>query len=266
MSVNIKIIKKIIIWIFILIAITIIRFFSKSDFNISRFHLFIETAVLVFAIAFITVPVAYFAMYFLRGKSYKIEIPIILFAVLCTTITGNIIGHYIAEFLRGNDSNWVTFYNQLIFNILLVAALAVITVIIEDITMRKKELEIDLKNINKRIQPELENQLISIKGEDGYHAIKFGDLIYLSSHGKKCAFHTLDDIYAVNQLLKYIEEKLPPDIFLRVHKQFIINLKYLKHIRYYEGGRYTAYLDDEDESIIPVGRNVARQLKEKLGL
>ncbi|MBN2400804.1 MAG: LytTR family transcriptional regulator DNA-binding domain-containing protein [Spirochaetes bacterium] len=121
-------------------------------------------------------------------------------------------------------------------------------------------------NIKDGINGESENRAISIKDGNGYHANKFNDLIYLSSHGKKTTFNSIEQTYTVNQLLKEIEDKLPSDIFLRVHKQYIININYLKQIRYYEGGRYTAYLDDEDESIIPLGRNVAPQLKEKFGI
>lgn len=35
-------------------------------------------------------------------------------------------------------------------------------------------------------------------------------------------------------------------------------------MKYYEGGRYMVYLDDEDESVLPVGRNLTPYLKQTL--
>ncbi len=271
MPVTSKKIKRIIIWIIIYIAITavitisIMRYFIKfADSPISGLQLFTETAIITFLIGFSATLAGYCAIHFTRGKSYIIKIPAVVFIASCATIMGNAIGRYIVKSLYGS-THWLRF-NDLTLNLLFVALISIITIIIEDLLEKKNELVKDLNGIKDNIKSEHENQSISIKEENGYHVIKYSDLIYLSSHGKKSAFHTIDNVYAAYLLLKDIEEKLPAGMFLRVHKQYIINIKYLKQIRYYEGGRYTAYLNDEEESIIPVGRNIAPLLKEKFGI
>jgi hypothetical protein len=100
-------------------------------------------------------------------------------------------------------------------------------------------------------------QSISIKEEEQYHVIKFDDLIYLSSHGKKTILHTEENQFTTNQLLKDIEKKLNQIEFVRIHRQFIINKKYFSQIKYFKGGRYFACLNDEDESMLPIGRNIS---------
>jgi hypothetical protein len=267
-----KKIKRIITW-FVIYAVmsAVITIFIMSlipkmtNDHISSFPVFIETAILTFSIAILCTPAGYCAIHFLQGKSYLIKIPAVVFAVLCATAAGNAVGCYFVEVLRKDTRHWLVF-NDLGFNLLLASGIAILTVIIEDLIKEKDELVKDFNEIKNSIDSESENRTISIKDVNGYHAIKFSELIYLSSHGKKTTFNATEQTYTVNQLLKDIEDKLPSDIFLRVHKQYIINIKYLKQIRYYEGGRYTAYLDDEDESIIPVGRSVAPVLKEKFNI
>ncbi len=270
-AITIKI-KRIIIWLVIysvlsvVITVFVMRLIPKVTASpVPGFSVFIETVILTFSIAFLCTPAGYCAIHFLRRKSNYFRIPAVLISVLCATAAGNAIGRHLVEILRKDSRHWLMF-NDLGLNLLLAAGIAILTIIIEDLIREKNELVKDFNDIKDGINGESGNRTISIKDGNGYHAIKFNELIYLSSHGKKTTFNSIEQTYTVNQLLKEIEFKLPSDIFLRVHKQYIINIKYLKQIRYYEGGRYTAYLDDEDESIIPVGRSVAPQLKEKFGI
>ena len=102
-----------------------------------------------------------------------------------------------------------------------------------------------------------------------FHNIKhnqYGDIVYLSSHGRKTLIHTEYKDYETGQLLKEIERKLPREDFIRIHKRFIVNLKYISRLQYYQGGRYLLYLKDEDENTLPVGPTYTNVLKEKLGI
>ncbi len=259
-------IKLFFIWTLVYIAITVIIFISRSPAPDSgNLSSLIKLLLNIFVVGFFSTLAGYCSLHYVREKSSIVKIPVIITLSSISGVLGNFIIHYFVELLLKEKPHWSISHN-LIFIIIISTVIGLVMIKFDILNKKKTELEKHLSSINENGKHNNEVRSITVKDDEGYHAIKFGDLVYLSSHGKKCAFHTSENIYTVNQLLKDIEDKLPSDIFLRVHKQFIINIKYLKHIRYYEGGRYTAYLEDEDESIIPVGRNIAPQLKEKFGI
>lgn len=110
------------------------------------------------------------------------------------------------------------------------------------------------------------NDQLLVTEKEKHYIVDHSSIIYISSRGKKSLIHTIDRDYESIQLLKITEEKLPHDIFIRIHKQFIVNKHFIKKIEPYTGGRYLIYLSDEDESILTVGRTHVVDLKEKLKL
>jgi DNA-binding LytR/AlgR family response regulator len=43
-----------------------------------------------------------------------------------------------------------------------------------------------------------------------------------------------------------------------------VNLRYVSRVQYYEGGRYRVYLEDDDDSTLPVGPTFTSMLKARL--
>ena len=106
----------------------------------------------------------------------------------------------------------------------------------------RKEPDLDLYiNIDRR--------LIKINFPSIYLIEAKGDYILIKTEGKN---------YTVHSTLKKIEEKLPKDLFLKVHRSFIINIKKI--------------IDIEDNSvlikkdIIPVSRSNRPELMKRLNL
>lgn len=60
--------------------------------------------------------------------------------------------------------------------------------------------------------------------------------------------------------LKFYEENLPKENFIRVHRSFIINLNNLKKVEQYEKGNYIALM--KNDSKIPISRTGFEKLKE----
>ncbi|MBL8020909.1 MAG: response regulator transcription factor [Leptospirales bacterium] len=108
------------------------------------------------------------------------------------------------------------------------------------------------------------NPGLAIREDENHYLIPFNDIIYLSSAGKASAIHTTDRDFETQKLLKDLEARMPEG-FLRIHKQFIVNLAFVSHIRYRVGGGYTAFLKDSDETSLPVGRQFAAALKTRFG-
>ncbi|MCE9501590.1 MAG: LytTR family DNA-binding domain-containing protein [Leptospira sp.] len=105
---------------------------------------------------------------------------------------------------------------------------------------------------------------LSLKEKSNYFIIPFQDIIYISSHGKHSVVHTKEKDFETAKVMKELEEKLAPENFIRIHKQFIINIFFARKIKYFIGGRYTIYLGDDDETTLPVGRRYAQHISKKM--
>lgn len=123
----------------------------------------------------------------------------------------------------------------------------------------------------EKSEREREPGLLSRKencGQDGFSVrtdgeiryIRFADIVYLSSSGRSTVIHTDNGDFEVFQLLGDIGKQLPGQL-IRIHKQFIVSTSRISRLKYYMGGRYNLHLDDEDESILPVGKTYIRSLK-----
>jgi hypothetical protein len=263
------VLNRVLIWFIIntLLAVIIFAILSaNSSFPVGM--IFWSTMITTHIVSSLCSLTGYYLQHKLPDISLKIRLQLIFSGTLIAAIIGCIISFFITRYLLNYPAplfSFDSFFKNLIVVIIISAAVTIITIKFETLKRTKDELEKDLDNIKDEINRAPRKSTFSVKEDDVYHIIEQDDLIYLSSHGKKTILHTKDKDYEASQLLKDIEKKLS-DSFIRIHKQFIINIKYLSQIKYYEGGRYMAYLKDEDESALPVGRKIAPLLKERLGI
>ncbi len=96
--------------------------------------------------------------------------------------------------------------------------------------------------------------------------VAHSDIIYLTSHGKNTGIHTKYKVFTASCVLKEIEEKLPAIFFVRIHKQFVVNISIVLGIEYNKGSQYIVKLKDDDDTVLPVGRSFISQLKKRLGV
>lgn len=94
-----------------------------------------------------------------------------------------------------------------------------------------------------------DKEYLSVKADYKVSLVKISDIVYLESEGEYVRMH-LADHTAITTLfrLKNMETALPADTFMRVHRSYIVNLKYIKS---YIKGRI--YLSDTE--YIPIGEN-----------
>lgn len=109
---------------------------------------------------------------------------------------------------------------------------------------------------------------IGLSYRDGgrYHILPYAEIVYACSRGKNSIIHTVSGAVEVPIILKELEQKFPPDIFARIHKQHLVNIRFITALEYYIGGQYIAYLKDDDDSTLPVGRKYAPFLKTRLNM
>lgn len=107
----------------------------------------------------------------------------------------------------------------------------------------------------------------SFKEGENYYIVPYEEIIYISSSGRHIVVHTEEKDFEISGLLKDLEVKLSAygsNSFFRIHKQFIVNIRFVARYQYILGGQYEIYLKDSDETALPVGRKYALPLKEKL--
>jgi DNA-binding LytR/AlgR family response regulator len=128
---------------------------------------------------------------------------------------------------------------------------------------RSIEKFLTVHDAGARMAPE---NCFTLREKGRLHILPYKDIIYVTSHGKNTVIHTVSGDREAPLMLKDVELRLPPGMFARIHKQHIVNVRCISWLEYYIGGQYLAFLNNEDESSLPVGRTYAPSLKARLGL
>ena len=76
--------------------------------------------------------------------------------------------------------------------------------------------------------------------------------------------HTGERAYMTNATLRELEARLDPEAFFRVHKASLVNLRHVKEIVPWFGGRYKLVMRDHAGSEVAVSRSQARALRARL--
>mgnify|MGYP000794498885 CR=1 FL=1 len=94
-----------------------------------------------------------------------------------------------------------------------------------------------------------DQEYLSIKADYKVSLVRISEIVYLESEGEYVRLH-LDDRSTITTLfrLKNMEAALPSEMFMRVHRSYIVNLQ---RIRSYVKGRVFV----SDSEYIPIGEN-----------
>jgi DNA-binding LytR/AlgR family response regulator len=128
-----------------------------------------------------------------------------------------------------------------------------------------------MKSVNKaleRIQPKNVNQgnqekqtkekeFIFIKEDKTIYKINFDDILFIESIGDYNKIHTEKKTHIAYQTLKKIELVLPGNFFIRVHKSYIVSLRYIDSI---DGNQIKI-----KDKIIPIGKFYRKRLTGLIG-
>ena len=98
---------------------------------------------------------------------------------------------------------------------------------------------------------------IFIKTDGKIFKIRYDDLIYAEARGNNIRIVTNQHVLLPGMTFSSFEDMLPHDVFLRVHRSFIINKSKISHI---EGNR--VYVNNTE---IPIGSNYKEQFLKQLG-
>jgi DNA-binding LytR/AlgR family response regulator len=144
---------------------------------------------------------------------------------------------------------------------------AIVDYLVKPITLERFEKSIQKVKNTLAQQPKIENKenATSGIGEELYINIdrrliklKFDEILLIEAKGDYIEVKTEKELYRVHNTLKKIKEKLPEDIFLQIHRSFIIN--------------FTKIIDIEDNSVlieknvVPISRSNRPELMRRLNL
>ncbi len=110
-------------------------------------------------------------------------------------------------------------------------------------------------------RPQLKKLAVSI--EDRILMLDLEQMIALSSEEGKVVISTAQGRFTLNEPLAHMERRLEDGRFMRVHRNYIVNLSGITEIQPWFNSTYLLVMSDD--SRIPVSRSYVKQLREKLG-
>lgn len=125
------------------------------------------------------------------------------------------------------------------------------------------EAKPDFKNAVKEVvQKNLPLQRILIKENTKVHVIPVNEIIYIEAQDDYVLIQTLDKSYLKNERLANLEAELDPQVFIRIHRSFLVNIDYINRIESYSKDSKLVKLKTGFE--IPVSRSGYGKLKQIL--
>ncbi|WP_052110485.1 LytTR family DNA-binding domain-containing protein [Porphyromonas sp. COT-108 OH1349] len=104
---------------------------------------------------------------------------------------------------------------------------------------------------------------LTVRSGSKIRILSLDEILYIAADGDYIAIHTPDGHWLKEQTMKATEDMLPQDLFVRVHRSYIVNVKHIARIERY-GEQRQLVLHSGD--IIRISLSRYRLLRQKLGL
>jgi len=116
--------------------------------------------------------------------------------------------------------------------------------------------QVNISMESEEIPAELKTQSIFIKEDQVTYQVNMGDILFVEAYGNYLKIHTSNRIYVVRDTMHDMVNKLPEELFQRVHKSYIVSLPKITSI---SGNRI--FIDKVE---LPVGEMYKIMLKQKI--
>ena len=110
-----------------------------------------------------------------------------------------------------------------------------------------------------------ETDQVFLKDNDRCWLVRVGDIRLLESEGNYARIYFADNRPLIPRSLQLLEKRLDPQLFLRVSRQHIINLRAVRKLEPAMDGGLLLWLGERDPEV-KVGRRRAHELRERLSL
>lgn len=170
--------------------------------------------------------------------------------------------------VRIADFDYIPFATTLPFRLLFgVPALAAV-VLWRRLTVLQKSQAQDREYPEEQQAPALPQtetiDRITVKNRSRIHLIEVGELLYICACGDYVTLVTASGEYLQEQTMSYFEAHLPSEIFVRIHRSAIVNVKQIARIELFGKETYTVLLKNGVK--LRASLSGYRSLKNRLGL
>jgi DNA-binding LytR/AlgR family response regulator len=132
--------------------------------------------------------------------------------------------------------------------------------------LKQGEPGFDVEAVVRRLEEGRKAYVTQISAHSGRRILLLPveDVQWFGVENRLVYAHTSERAFMTNYTLRDLEERLDPELFFRVHKASLVNLRHVKEIVPWFGGRYRLAMRDHAKSEVAVSRTQARALRAKL--
>lgn len=134
--------------------------------------------------------------------------------------------------------------------------------VIERLKNKKSERK-DLKQFVETLQNEVENIMrIVVKKGSSIHVIPVEDIVQIESEDDYVFIYTMDDRFMKKETLRFFEQHLSSNQFIRVHRSHLVRIDKIEKIEQY--GRESFLLRLKNGNLVKVSKSHIKNLKQSL--
>jgi two-component system LytT family response regulator/two-component system response regulator LytT len=124
----------------------------------------------------------------------------------------------------------------------------------------------DWESVLKRLEEQRKVYVSQIPVHSGKRIliVPVADVLWFGVEYRLVYAHTAERAFMTNYTLRELEERLDPALFFRAHKSNLVNLKHVKEIVPWFGGRYKLVMRDAAGSEVALSRAQTRTLRARL--
>ncbi|MGT2905873.1 LytTR family transcriptional regulator DNA-binding domain-containing protein [Streptococcus didelphis] len=132
-------------------------------------------------------------------------------------------------------------------------------------SIQKAKRVLDAKSKEKSLQSKEKNSnRLTIETNERIYLLDFADIIYCEVQGKETTVYTKAGNYTSQTSLAAIEKYLNSQLFIKVHRSYIINHKEIKEIQPWFNQTYQVTMSNGGK--VPVSRSYIKEFKDEVGL
>jgi two-component system, LytTR family, response regulator len=105
-------------------------------------------------------------------------------------------------------------------------------------------------------------QLMVVRCRDRHVFVRFDSLEFIRAAANYVQLHVNNSIYEARERITVLEERLPPDRFLRIHRSYIVHIAAIKELCSAGGGEYLVSLHSGRQ--LPVGPSYTESVQKRL--
>jgi two-component system LytT family response regulator len=103
---------------------------------------------------------------------------------------------------------------------------------------------------------------IPVRSGSKIHVLKLEEVKFIEAQDDYIKIHSTKGAFLKQQTMKHMEQNLPDDVFIRIHRSYILNINFLNQLEIYDRHGYTAVTSDNNK--LPVSRQGAGKLKKAI--